>query len=159
MPRKHLLLLSFLSVILSWCSSSFILDTEIPATDENKAIWEVVDTYRKGLEARDLDIITPIISKKYYENGSTTQTKEDDYGYPELIGVILPKLLNNVKAVQYRIKLMNIRIIGKRAKVTYEYWGYFLYSHGEKEGWHNKNDFNEIELVKEKDGWKIIGGL
>jgi hypothetical protein len=146
-------------VILSSCGSRTIGDSQVPATRENKAVHEVLVKYKAALEARDPDSILALVSKDYLENGSTTDTDADDYGYDQLRDVVLPKLLDNVKAIQFKYRVRGIRIIGERARLDYEYTTSFLYSEGGREGWHTKNDLNEMQLVLENGAWKIMGGL
>ena len=146
-------------VILSSCGSRTIEDSQIPATKENKAVFDVLLKYKAALESRDPDAILALVSKNYLENGSTTDTDTDDYGYDQLKNEVLPKLLDNVKAIQFRYRVKNITIVGERSRLAYEYTTSFLYAEGGREGWHTKNDLDEMQLILENGAWKIISGL
>jgi len=146
-------------VILSSCGSRYIEDSQVPATKENRAVHEMLLKYQSALEARDPDAVLALVSRDYLENGSTTDTDADDYGYERLRDQVLPKLLDNVKALQFKFRVRDIKIIGERARLDYEYTISFMYAEGGREGWHTKNDLNQMQLVLESGAWRIAGGL
>ncbi len=141
------------------CGAALIEGTQVEDTPENRAIYDVVESYRLAMEERDSDRIAQLVSRKYYENASTTDTSEDDYGYDSLASSVIPKLRDNIKKVQYRIAIRRIGIEGMRAWAEYEYFSRFLYSEGGREEWITGNDFNRLDLVLEDGAWKISAGL
>jgi hypothetical protein len=146
-------------VILSRCGSGMLGDSKVPDTEENRAVYELMLEYKDALQKRDADHILALVSRDYLENGSTTDSTADDYGYQELAEEVLPKLLNNVKAIQFEFRPQAIDIIGDHANVQFEYTTHFLYSEGGRENWHSKNDLNEWSLIRTPDGWRILSGL
>ncbi len=160
-PTTPLRLLLFAStlVILSHCGPHYLGDSKVEETDGNRPIYDLMVEYARGMEAREPEAILALVSLDYLENGSTTDEASDDYGYKELSEEVLPKLLNNVKAIQFKFRLTAIKIVGARAKVQYEYTTHFLFSEGGREGWHTRNDLNELELTETPDGWRIVSGL
>lgn len=157
-PARILVALAGLS-LLTACAAGQIEGTMIPDTEENRAIYDIVQAYREAIEQRDVKLLSAIVSPRYFENSSSTATDEDDYGYEALRDKVLPLLQDNIKAVQYRIRLTRIEVEGDRATADYEYWLKFLYAEGGREGWRVQNDFNRLEFLKGPDGWKITGGL
>ncbi len=147
------------------CGPKIIAGTKgVRDTPENRSVYDVIETYRKAMEARDINGILALVSPQYYENASTTATSSDDYGYRELKERVLPMLLDNVKEVQYRLLVTRIDVVGDRAQADYEYWAKFNYTEGSQEGWRTLNDFNRLELSKQlgpsgRQEWKIVGGL
>lgn len=141
------------------CATGQIDGTSIPDTEDNRAIYDVVEAYREAVEQRDVKLIAALVSPRYFENSSTTASDEDDYGFEALREKVLPLLQDNIKAVQYRIRLTRIEVEGERGHADYEFWLKFLYSEGGREGWRVENDFNRLEFLKGPDGWKISGGL
>ena len=148
-----------LLVILSHCGPHYLGDSKLEETEANRPIYDLMVEYGAAMEAREPERILGLVSLDYLENGSTTDNPSDDYGYQELAEKVLPKLLNNVKAIQFRFRLKDIKIFGPRAMVQYEYTTHFLFSEGGREGWHTRNDLNELELTETPDGWRIISGL
>lgn len=148
-----------LTLLMIGCGAANIPGTQIEDTPENREVFDVVERYRMALVERDADRLRPIVSQKYYENGSTTDRQEDDYGYDRLTSSVLPKLRDNIKNVQYRIILRHVTIDGERAMAEYEYYYKFKYSEGGRERWVARNDFNRLDLVREDGVWKIASGL
>jgi hypothetical protein len=147
------------------CAPGNIGQTEIPDTDENRELFERVMAYKAAMEARDVDAIRAMVSSRYYSNGGTTETDEDDYGYARLTEEYLPLLTQNIKAIQYQIIMRRIEIIervkGKPTKAfaDFEFFGRFLYVEGGREGWRQQNDFNRLSFAREGDQWMIVDGL
>ena len=162
-PQKiYLWIILFLSsslLLATGCQRGVIANTDIPDTEENREVYGVVMAYKRALEARDVDALLPLISRKYLENNGTTNISRDDYGYPRLREAVLPTLSENVKAIQYQVIMNRIEVDGDSAWASYEYFYHFKFVEGGKEGWETKNDFNRLELTREEGSWRIVGGL
>lgn len=141
------------------CATQHIQGTSIPATEENKAIYAMVMQYRRAVEERDANALQAMVSRRYYENASSTDDDGDDYGYDSLATSVLPQLRENIQAVRYRILMRDIEVDGDRAWADYEFFYNFKFVEGGKEAWKQKNDFNRLEFIKEDGGWKILAGL
>jgi len=151
----------FISAVMlaAGCGASLIPGTQVDDTAANRSVYDVIEGYREGMETQNRDRIAGLISRQYYENSSTTDTTADDYGYEELVQQVLPKLLDNIKHVQYRIQVRRIEVDGNRAIAEYEYFYKFQYAEGGRERWISRNDFNRLDLVFEEGSWKIVAGL
>ena len=141
------------------CGPKMIEGTDVEETTDTRAIYELLEAYREAIEQRDVPALAAIVSPRYFENASSVARSDDDYGYEALRQKILPLLQDNIKTVQYRIRLTRIEITGDRAFADFEYWLKFLYAEGGHEGWRVKNDFNRLEFEREGEDWKITGGL
>ena len=146
-------------LVLPGCRGATIEQTEVPDTEENRILYAQVMAYRDAMERRDIEAIMALVSRNYYENAGTTDRDEDDYGYEELRDEVIPKLLDNVKVVQYRLLLRRIEVDSERAFVDYEYFYRFKFSEGGNDGWAQRNDFNRLEFLMENGTWKIVAGL
>ncbi|MCA9517208.1 MAG: hypothetical protein KC635_19845 [Myxococcales bacterium] len=153
------LALALLTGALGACATATIGTTDIPDTEENRAIYDRVMEYRRAMEARDSDAVEAMVSRRYLENGATTDRSDDDYGYDTVRDVLIPELRDNVLEVQLRILPHRIQVDGDEAYADYEYYYAFKYVEGGVEGWKPKNDFNRLEFHKEDGVWKITGGL
>jgi len=159
MTRRGARLMVLGLALLGACGTTYIANTEIPDTEENRAIYERVMQYREAIEQRDADALAAMTSRTYFENAATTDRSDDDYGYDKLQGALLRELKDNVLAVQLRILMRRIAVDGDRAFADYEYYYTFKYVEGGVEGWQPKNDFNRLEFVKEDGIWMIASGL
>lgn len=159
--------LSLLAIILltgvvasaTACSNKYLPGTEIEETPETRALYDVVMKYKRAMESREPSKILELVSRKYYENNGTTDTRDDDYGYERLKNVVLPELQQNIKAVQYRILLSKIEIDGDRAWASYEYYTTFKFVEGGKTGHDVQNNYNRLDFTKEAGNWLIVSGL
>ena len=159
--RRHALVLiaALAALAATGCTGAVIPGTEVEDTDDNRAIYEVVIAYRDAMQERDIDRDLAMTSPRYYENGGTTDTEADDYGYETLRDVVLPKLRENVKAVQFRVLLRRVMVDEERAWADYEYFYRFKFVEAGREAWDQKNDFNRLEFLREGTQWKIVSGL
>lgn len=133
-------------------------DAEIPDTIEYRAIVELVDEYRRALEDKDVGMLRRIVSSDYYENGGTSYTTSDDYGYDGLTEAF-ELIAEHVRQLRLWIEIHAIEIEGTRANVYVEYSYNMLYVVDGQEHWKIDRDLNRIELVLENDQWRIAAGL
>jgi len=155
---KDLLAIAFAG-LLAACGPALIEGTNVPDTQENRELLDVLDRYRQALEARDAQALADIVSPRYFENASSTSDAKDDYGFVELIQKVLPVLQDNVVEVQYKIKVDRIDAKGRQASIYYEWEMTFKYIEGGLEGWSTAKDKNRMDLALEGDSWKILAGL
>lgn len=144
---------------LAGCGTSYIANTTIPDTDENRSVWDRVMLYRKAVETRDADALLAMVSRQYYENAETTDDPTDDYGYDELRDIVIADFRDNVLDVQYRLLMRRIEVDDNRAYADFEYYYNFKYVEGGVTAWKPKNDFNRLEFARENGTWMIVGGL
>ena len=133
-------------------------DASIVDNKDNRDILELFLAYRNAMVERDPDRLRPLVSRGYFENGSTTSDHKDDYG-PEKLEDIYAELTDTVQEARYDIKIWRILREANIAHVDYEYVGSFRFRTGGKERWESLRDVNRITLVRENDQWKIAGGM
>ena len=153
------LTVSLVCIGITGCGAALIPGTEVADTPNNRAIHAVLEEYRSAMEARDGKRVLKLVSNRYYENASSTDSSEDDYGYERLQQAVVAKLRDNVKKVQYRILLKRVTVNGAQAYAEYEYVARYLFSEGGREQWKMLNDFNRLDLAMEDGAWKIVAGL
>lgn len=146
-------------VSTSGCVNATLPMTDIPDNEDTRAIHAKVIAYKEAMEARDTDAIMALVSHRYYENGGTTETDRDDYGYETLRDVVLPRLRQNVKAIQYQVIFRRIEVEEGQAFADYEFFSRFLYVEGGREAWDQNNDFNRLTFRMEDGEWMIVAGL
>jgi len=142
------------------CGPKYIANTQVEDTPKNRIISDLVERYRVAFEARDLNGIKELVSRRYFSNAGTTADSSDDYGYDQLDQKILPMLLENVKSVQYAVNVRKITFKGEtRAFADFEFYYKFAYVEGGKDRWLAKNDLDQLEFALEDGVWRIVGGL
>jgi hypothetical protein len=151
--------LSASAVALTGCGPGYLdAGQKIPATDENRQVFEVVKTYHDAVENRDIEALRKLISTRYHENGGTTDDPSDDYGYDRLVQR-LDMLTKNVKRVELKIRLVDINVTGDEAVVDCEFRGRTLLSEGAVDAYRSWDNFARMRLAKEGGKWLFIGGL
>ena len=158
---RRLCVLAFvlLTQLAAGCIGATLPSTDIPDNDDTRAIHAKVLAYKEAMNARDTDAIMALVSHRYYENGGTTETDRDDYGYEKLRDEVLPRLRQNVKAVHYQVIFRRTEIDTDRAYADYEFFSRFQYVEGGREAWDQNNDFNRLEFRREEGEWMIVAGL
>ncbi len=156
--KKLFIILSLTLFILS-CSSSekMIKGTNIPATDDNTAVVDLLKLYNTHLENMDIDGLMEITSKSYFDNSGTDKS-DDDFGYSQLKDILV-KRFKNVKEIHQKMTINSIIKDGDTFVVNYTIDGRFLMAVEGKTLWVEKADRNEIIIVKKDDTYKIKKGM
>lgn len=154
-----LILMAAVVVAIVGCGPAYVPGTEIPDTPENRAILDVVETYRAAVENRDVDALSALVSRQYFENAATTGDTKDDYGQKELLKKVLPILRDNVRSVVYKLQVTKITITGNEASAFVEYELTFQIQEAGQEAWATSKDKNRLDFVKEDGRWKLLGGM
>lgn len=131
--------------------------TNIPATDDNRAILETVDLYRQRLLQKNIDGVLVLASPRYFEDSGTPRA-DDDYGYDGLRQV-LEKQLSRVKAMRYDIEYRKLTITGNRAEVEAYLNGSFELESQSGDRYRRLSDYHRFVLERDGDRWKFISGM
>lgn len=148
-----------LALMVVSCGPGTIQGTGVVDTPENREIVDLVETYRQAVENRDIQMLSDVVSRRYFENGSTTAVTRDDYGFEELLRSVFPVLRDNVQKVTYKVSVTRVSVTGNEASAYVDWELTFQYVEGGLEGWATAKDRNRIDFVREEGRWKIIGGL
>lgn len=140
------------------CGPRYVTGTKVEYSDEREAVAAVVERYRVAMEQRDANALRSLVSKTYYENGSTTDDPNDDYDVAGLEKV-LGELKGNVKTVRYSMDITDIVVSEEYASVDVDYKAEFLYTLGEQDRWGTTTDKNRMTLRLEDGHWRISSGL
>ncbi len=155
---KKILMVSMM-LTMTACGAKYIENTKIPDTPQTRKILNLVEKYRVAMEHRDIKTLGAMLSRRYYENAGTTATSDDDYGYDTVVKKVFPMLQDNVKAIQYHIKVSRITVGKHKASAEFEYMAKVLIAVGEHKKWIFKDDFDRLDFVKEDGVWRIVRGM
>lgn len=105
---KQLISLILLAALAAGCAAKAqtISGTKIPDNSANRAIIDVVEEYRKAVEAREAATLLLLASPNYWEDGGTP-TGSDDYGY-EGLQAVLKQRFQQVKDIRYSLRYVNV---------------------------------------------------
>ncbi len=159
-------LLGLLAIaVLAACGPGLIDDSavvdpgaEIEDTEENRAVVDLIESYRRAVEDKDVGTLRRIISSDYYENGGTSHTTEDDYGYDGLTDAF-EAIAENVRQLRLQVLIREVDVQGDRANVYVDFSYNMLYVVDGQERWQVDRDLNRLELVREGGEWRVVAGL
>ncbi|MDW8247557.1 MAG: hypothetical protein RMJ84_13390 [Sandaracinaceae bacterium] len=144
-------------IFCSACSVRLIPNTDVPDTQENREIIEVVESYRHAVESRNPAAVLRLVSREYYDDNGTPST-DDDVDYQKL-SEILSRWPENVLEVRYEMRYRRVHFEGSRVWVDVTYTGAFKVKAAEGERWERRLSDNRIELLREGGKWRIVSGL
>jgi len=144
-------------LILAACKPALLPHTEIEETPETRAVYDVVEAYRLGMESRDPDRVLALVSKDYFETGGT-EDPADDYGYKELDQHLRADFERSI-ALRLDLYLNEIEVDESEAAVTYRYRSRAQVRLPAGDQWVTHTDVNQMRLRKKDDAWQIISGL
>ncbi len=150
-------------------TSNFIPGTKVKDNQVNRDIIEFIENYRLAVERRDAAALLMMASKQYFEDGGTTDGK-DDYGYDALRKVLTGRFQHG-KDVRYSMRYMKVN---RRCPRTKKHQGnegcrayidvlidasYTINDANNRPVRRDKRDQNQLVLQWEGDRWKILSGM
>ena len=131
----------------------------IPDEPESKAVLDVLERYRRAMEAKDAEAILALASAEYLDDMGTAES-EDDLDY-EALGTKLHQDFEKVTILRLDLQILRLTFDDEKrhATVDYRYDVRFQLDMPSGQKWHNALDVNRMELRREEGGWRIVSGL
>jgi ketosteroid isomerase-like protein len=139
------------------CSPRRIPGTGIPDNEDTRAITRVIEKYRQAVEARDAAAVLAQVSPRYFDDAGTPDPS-DDLDYARL-AKSLPADLARVDSVRMELRVTDITVEKDKAQAYLRFDTWYRIATRSGEVAKAQNDVNRVNLVREKDGWKIVSGL
>lgn len=139
------------------CSHNTIPGTNVRDDPQNRAVLQVLATYKQAMEARDANTLLSLAAPGYFDRGDPTRPTDPH----DLEGLrkTVPRDFNGVKALKLDIDVRNLTINGDQAQV--DFFGVMRYAvalpNGEK--WFTESDDQRMKFVKVDGDWKIASGM
>jgi hypothetical protein len=153
--RQVLLVVAGLATLA--CSPRRIPGTQIEATDDNRAVWDVVQAYRQAMEQRDAPAVLALVAPTYFDTGGTPDPADDlDRGRLE---ASLTEHLSRAEAIRLEITLRKIEVENDRAEAELFYDSYYRVKTPTVEVPRHDSDIHRMKLQKIEGAWKIVAGL
>lgn len=165
---RSLFLLSVLlgSVGLSACKSSPTLPgTTIPDTPEVRGVLETLERYRVALVRKDATGVLALVDKSYLDTAGTDDPS-DDLNQARLAPTLRNRL-SQLESLRFAMDYVSVDIQGSRAKVRVWIDASFRFkpilapdgTPRERPQFERLQDFNELELIRIGQQWKIVRGI
>jgi hypothetical protein len=147
-----------LVVGLSACSKTYIPNTDVEDTDDNRRIVEFCEVYRKAVERKDIAKLLDLASRNYYEDGGNVDAS-DDLDYAGLKDYLSSRF-EDAAGIRYEIRYRRVIQEEKRIFVDYTFSGSYRLRTREGEKWKNALEENRLELVPHgEEDFRIVAGM
>ena len=154
--------LRFASLVLPFlllgCSKTYIPNTDVEETDTNREVVEFCEKYRHAVEYRDVPTLLHFAHPSYYEDGGTIDPGDDiDYaGLKDYLEATFKK----TRGIRYEIRYRSVTAGRKDVIfVDFTYSASYKIPTAEGDAWRRKVADNRLELVRDKEGFKILAGM
>ncbi|MBK8264308.1 MAG: hypothetical protein IPK80_23580 [Nannocystis sp.] len=160
-----LLALSLPAASVGCKNTPSIPGTEIPDTEENREILQVLERFRTAMVRQDTAAIVATADSTYYDEGGTDDPG-DDVVYEELAPLLVRRLAQ-VDSVRFTMEYLDIFIRNERA--TVHVWidaSFHMRPILREDGtprlqprFARKQDYAKFELIRDGDSWRITKGI
>jgi ketosteroid isomerase-like protein len=142
---------------LSACAPHLIPGTQIPDTQDSRAILDVMERYRAALEAKDAKGIQALVSKSFRDNSGTEDLQDDltAANLPQALGALFARLES--PRVELEVRSLSVKPDGV-ATVIY-YWNSSWRAPGLLDKTQRDAELEQMVLQKEDGQWRIVTGI
>ncbi len=140
------------------CSKTFIPNTDVEDTGENRDVIEFCENYRHALEDRNVGQLMKLMSPGYFEDGGNTKP-EDDADFDTIREFLTGDFLKTT-GIRYEIRYRRITFTErKHVYIDYTYAAAWKIPGTKNDEWHHAVADNRLDLVREGDTYKIVAGM
>ena len=140
------------------CSKSYIPNTDVEDTSDNRKIIAFCEKYRRALEERDVEGLVSMASTRYFETGGNAKSGDDiDYNG---LRKYLATNFKQTKAIRYEIRYHRISESEEKiVNVDFTYTASFQIPTQKGDVWNRAVRDDRLQLVREGDSFKILAGM
>jgi len=137
------------------CATTFIPNTDVPDTADNRKVILFCEQYRHAVEEKNVAQLLKLASPNYHKRGAT----DDDVDYGTLKD-FLTTTFQTTDAIRYEIRYRRVVFTDtNHVLVQYTYAASYRIPGVKKEEWRHSVSDNELDLIPEGDGYKILRGM
>jgi hypothetical protein len=145
-------------MLLAGCSTTYIPNTDVEDTSENRKVIAFCEDYRHAVEDKDVGKLVSMASPRYFEEGGNTNP-EDDIDFDGLKDFLTATFVKT-STIRYEIRYRKVSVAeNKRIYVEFTYSASFRFPGLKSEEWRHTVADNRLELLPEGDGFKILAGM
>lgn len=140
------------------CSKSYIPNTDVEDTSDNRKVIAFCEQYRHAVEDKDVNRLLSMASPRYYEDGGNTKP-DDDIDFDGLKDYLTATFVKT-QTIRYEIRYRKVSVgENKRVFVEYTYSASYRVPGVKGEEWQHTVADNRLELTPEGDAYKILAGM
>jgi hypothetical protein len=154
----HRLALFVLAVSAAGCARTFIPNTDVLDTGENREVIAFCEEYRHDMEDKKVGALIKKMSPGYFETGGNTKN-EDDADY-EKIREFLTGDFIKTGGIRYEMRYRKITFTERNhIYVDYTFAAAWKIPGAKIDEWHHKVADNRLDLVRDGETFKITRGM
>src|SRR4051812_35731454 len=140
------------------CSKSYIPNTDVEDTSDNRKIISFCEKYRRAIEERDVEGLVSMASTRYFETGGNAKSG-DDIDYNGLRQYLATKF-KLTKAIRYEIRYHRVSESEEKiVNVDFTYAASFQIPTQKGDVWNRAVRDDRLQLVREGESFKILAGM
>jgi hypothetical protein len=152
------LALVLFALALGACSKTYIPNTDVEDTSDNRKVILFCEEYRHAVEDKNIGKLLSLASPRYHEDGGNTRG-EDDVDY-EGLKQYLAGVFMKTSGIRYEIKYRKVTFNeNKYIYVDYTYAASYRLPGVKQEEWRHTVADNRLKIVPDGDGFKILEGM
>jgi hypothetical protein len=152
------LLLTLAALVCSGCSKTYIPNTDVEDTSQNRDVILFCEKYRHALEDKNVSQLLKLMSPGYFEDGGNTKN-EDDADFDKIREFLTGDFLRT-GSIRYEIRYRRVTFTEtNHVYVDYTYAAAWKLPGVKQDEWHHKVADNRLDLVRDGESYKIVGGM
>ncbi|MCY1076414.1 nuclear transport factor 2 family protein [Archangium lansingense] len=144
-------------LVLAACGPRNIPGTQIPDTNDSRAILNVMERYRAALEARDAKALQGLVSKSFRDNAGT-EDPSDDFTYDNL-SETLPALFSRIESAKVEMDIRKVEVRTNGVATVIYYWNATWRAPSLLDKPQRDSELEQMVLQKEEGQWRIVSGF
>jgi ketosteroid isomerase-like protein len=150
-------LLALAAALASACGPHRLPGTEIPDTNDTRAISDTVERYRQALEKRDVDGILALVAPSYYDTAGTPDPADDlDRARLE---AALREQLPKAESLKVDFTLRRIDVSGDEAEAEIFFDSFYRVKTPTTQVPRRDSDVERLKLKRIDGKWLFVSGL
>jgi hypothetical protein len=139
------------------CTTTYIPNTDVEDTSENRKVVLFCEQYRHAVEEKNIAQLLKLASGAYHKRG--LGNNDDDMDYAGLKD-FLTTTFQSADAIRYEIRYRKVTFAeNTHVYVDYTYAASYRIPGVKKEEWRHSVADNRLDLVPEGDAYKILSGM
>ena len=144
-------------LVFAACTPRNIPGTQIPDTEDSRAIINVMERFRAAIEARDAKALQGLVSKSFRDNAGT-EDPSDDLTY-ENLPQALPALFSRIEAPKLDMDIRKVDVKRNGEATVIYYWNATWRAPALLEKPQRDSELEQMVLQKEDGTWRIVTGF
>jgi hypothetical protein len=140
------------------CSRTYLPNTDVEDTSQNRQVILFCEQYRHAMEDKNVSQILKLMSPGYFEDSGNAKN-DDNADYDEIRAFLTGDFLKT-SGIRYEIRYRRVTFTEtNHVYVDYTYAAAWKIPGFKADEWHHKVADNRLDLIRDGDSFKILGGM